>query len=383
MPSSRFITLTLLVLVLLIAILLAGFVPQDEGFEVRRTVSNTIANLRDEDFPKPIESLGDQAHLWSIRRQASLKASPEASKVQPYPSPVYFSEKQVTLLLAYVVDLEAEQEEVLVPLLALDGISQPELMGRQASQFDVLDLTGDPVRFRKDSSLQAGYTPFSLRRTYLLVVEPEKTKAPKVRVASLKAYAQSGSKAKIISYKVSSRGEAQSYQDLINTFAKRYDLEPHLLKAIIQSESNFNPRLVSPKQAVGLMQVLPSTAGGEVHRYLHGKRGNVSRADLHNPEVNIRYGTTYLHILKQNYFSGIKDKQALEYCTVAAYNMGPNRVVRSFGSNPKQAAEAINNMSSEQVYQHLISKLPRKETRNYVAKVRSLKQQYQNMPKIR
>ena len=56
--------------------------------------------------------------------------------------------------------------------------------------------------------------------------------------------------------------------------------------------------------------------------------------------------------------------------------MGPHRVVKTFGANPQAAAQAINAMSSEDVFQHLTRRLPRQETRAYVAKVRNIRQQY-------
>ena len=405
MSTARYILLSImLALILAATVLLAGFVPQDEGQELRRTVSHTIADLRTEDFPMPIESIGDQAHLWSIRRQAQTKTvvaeAPEVkSEEAKMTGHVQFIDQQVALLLND--DLVVVPELALVPLLSLDGISQPTLFGVQEAQFDVMDVNGDLMRWRETTSMQAGYTPFTLRRTYveekLPVVKkkaPAKANKPKVVLMAVapkslnslpKALAPKNlypaPKPLSRDYQVSgdSLARSEAYQGLIGTFAKRYDLDPTLLNAIIQSESNFNTGLVSPKKAVGLMQVLPSTASGEVHRYLYGKKGGISKAELHNPEVNIRYGTTYLHILKQNYFGGITNRLSREYCVVAAYNMGPNRVVKTFGPNPQAAAQVINSMSSEEVYQHLVSRLPKRETRMYVAKVRSLREKYAHM----
>ena len=394
MSTTRYFVLSILLLLILSVTLLAGFVPQDDGQEIRRTVSHTIANLRSEDLPLPIESLGDQAHLWSIRRQAIMQTQAAKMDEPNLPGHVQFFEQNVQLIVG-VNDL-SRPELALVPLLSLDGISQPIVFGLQEAQFDVFDADGDPLRWRAATSMQAGYTPFTLRRTYLedtLPVEKKpfdtnKQAKPKVVLMAMapKSFNAPNAlnvlpKPKVKNYSLSgeSLAKSQSFQGLVGTFAKRYDLDPTLLNAIIQSESNFNTRLVSPKQAVGLMQVLPSTAAGEVHRYLYGKKGSVTKADLHNPEVNIRYGTTYLHILKQHYFSGIQDRLSKEYCIVAAYNMGPNRVVRTFGANPEAAAQTINSMSSEEDYQHLVNRLPRRETRKYVAKVRSLKEKYANV----
>lgn len=109
--------------------------------------------------------------------------------------------------------------------------------------------------------------------------------------------------------------------------------------AIIHSESDFSPGLISDKSAMGLMQLLPSTASDEVHRFLYGRPGAVSFNELRVPEINIRYGTAYLHILLTRYFSGVHDPLAREYCAVAAYNMGPNRFLRLYGATNEEAVD--------------------------------------------
>ena len=57
------------------------------------------------------------------------------------------------------------------------------------------------------------------------------------------------------------------YRELVERFAKRYNLSVELVYAIIHSESDFSPTLVSSKSAMGLMQILPGTASDEVHRF--------------------------------------------------------------------------------------------------------------------
>ena len=149
-----------------------------------------------------------------------------------------------------------------------------------------------------------------------------------------------------------------------------------LVYAIIHSESDFSPTLVSGKSAMGLMQLLPSTASGEVHRFLYGRRGDVGFDDLRVPEINIRYGTAYLHILLTRYFQNVSDPEAREYCTVAAYNMGPNRFLRLYGATPEEAVARINTMNADELYEDLTRRLPVRETRAYVAKVRRMKHHY-------
>jgi hypothetical protein len=72
------------------------------------------------------------------------------------------------------------------------------------------------------------------------------------------------------------------YDDLINKYAKQYNIEPEFVKAVIKQESKFNPNAGSNKGAKGLMQLMPSTA----------KSYGVT--DVYDPEQNIRAGTEML-----------------------------------------------------------------------------------------
>ena len=78
--------------------------------------------------------------------------------------------------------------------------------------------------------------------------------APKVR----RAPASAASRA-VPSLKAHS---SSKYDDLIRKAAERFDLEYGLVKAVVHAESEFNPRAVSNKGALGLMQLMPETAHG-------------------------------------------------------------------------------------------------------------------------
>lgn len=109
-----------------------------------------------------------------------------------------------------------------------------------------------------------------------------------------------------------SRPSAQAYDDLIQIHAARQNLRPELVRAVIQVESGFDPRALSPKGAMGLMQLMPATARSlGVH-------------DPWNPAQNIRGGTAYLRQLLDRY-EGREDGEEL---ALAAYNAGPGAVER-------------------------------------------------------
>ncbi len=167
----------------------------------------------------------------------------------------------------------------------------------------------------------------------------------------------------------------QNYKGTVHTYSQKYKLDTALVLAIVQTESGFNPGLVSPRNAHGLMQIVPATAGGEVHRWF-GQQGLPSPQELLVPEFNIRYGTAYLHLLRTRHLNGIENPQSLEYCMVASYNGGSGAVLRFFGKSKDEAINAINAMTPQEVYLALSTRFPSAETRAFVGKVMNLKEMY-------
>lgn len=99
---------------------------------------------------------------------------------------------------------------------------------------------------------------------------------------------------------------------LVNQTAGRHHVDPKLVRAIIQVESDYNPRAVSPKGAMGLMQLIPETA----------ERFGVTNP--FNPRQNIEGGVNYLKYLL-NLFRGDVN------LSLAAYNAGEHSVLRQGG----------------------------------------------------
>lgn len=126
------------------------------------------------------------------------------------------------------------------------------------------------------------------------------------------------------------------YGGIIYREARRNDLSPELVAAVIEAESDFRPRLVSNKNAKGLMQIVPET--GEL----------LGCANLFNPAENIAAGAKYLRYLL--------DRFGNERVALAAYNAGEGTVER-FGGIPP-FPETIN-------YLHRVAQ----ETREYRQRV--------------
>ncbi len=107
------------------------------------------------------------------------------------------------------------------------------------------------------------------------------------------------------------------YEAIVRGHARNYDLDPALLAAVIYQESKFHADAKSDSGAIGLMQLLPSTAHGIA---LHTGGSKFRTKDLYDPEINVRYGSWYLrHLL---------DKYGDERTALAAYNAGQDNVDR-------------------------------------------------------
>jgi len=107
---------------------------------------------------------------------------------------------------------------------------------------------------------------------------------------------------------------ALSAGELADRAADKYGLPRHLVRSVMAAESGFQPLAVSPKGAIGLMQLMPGTAAD-------------LGADPYDPEQNVDAGTRYLRDLLTKYDGGLRH-------ALAAYNAGPAAVDRYNGVPP-------------------------------------------------
>ena len=137
----------------------------------------------------------------------------------------------------------------------------------------------------------------------------------------------------------------QKYSEHVEKYAKEYQVDKELIYAMIKVESNFREEAVSNKEAIGLMQILESTAK-DVAKELEKE---VTKEELLNPEVNICLGTKYISNL-------IKKYNSIELA-ITAYNAGIGNVDTWIkeGTIKKDGSD--------------IENIPFKETNNYVRKI--------------
>jgi len=131
----------------------------------------------------------------------------------------------------------------------------------------------------------------------------------------------------------------QDYAEAIISACEQFAVDPHLVRAVIKAESNFNPEALSPKGAIGLMQLMPDTAQ------------EMGVSDPFDPVENIQGGVGYLSQLLNSLNGDVS-------LALAAYNAGPKRVM-SYNGIP-----------------------PFRETRNYIDRVLSYYQLFKGKTEL-
>ena len=145
--------------------------------------------------------------------------------------------------------------------------------------------------------------------------------------------------------------------------------------AVMKSESNFNPKAVSRAGALGLMQLMPTTAKAEYQKIVSGVEvKKLNKNLIMYPEVNIVLGIKYLQYLEKT-VREIKDPLKKRKIVLAAYNAGLRRVKTSFGCKTNASLIWRINNYSDRYFNQKLKTLPG-ETQHYLNKVDRTFQEY-------
>ncbi|MCC6346366.1 MAG: lytic transglycosylase domain-containing protein [Nitrospirales bacterium] len=150
----------------------------------------------------------------------------------------------------------------------------------------------------------------------------------------------------------------EEMHSIVEERARQHEVDAGLVKAVIRTESNWNPLAVSPKGARGLMQLMPGTASllGVMNPF--------------DPVENIDGGIRYLKMLLEKFSGDLP-------LALAAYNAGPKRVERSYSipSIPETVAYVKKVISHYSGSNTEVAKISTGEIRKSVTKIRKLIQE--------
>lgn len=191
-----------------------------------------------------------------------------------------------------------------------------------------------------DERYKLFYKGSDIRKLDLAAEQGAALSSPKQQRLGLKASGKSGEPAFVVPKRFANIDSSKGYkavQKHLQAAARTHQVDYELLKAVVAAESGFNPEAVSPKGAVGLMQLLPTTAQQYGVRAdaaaRRDRKGNVLPArsveeKLTDPHTNIHAGARYLAYLIKLF------KGELELA-VAAYNAGEGAVQRAGNKIPR------------------------------------------------
>ena len=146
------------------------------------------------------------------------------------------------------------------------------------------------------------------------------------------------------------------YSEYVEKYAEEYNMDKYMVYAIIKAESNFNENAKSSSDAIGLMQIMETTAI-ETARKMNLE---VTEEDLFKPDLNINIGLKYFTYLLNHYNNNYP-------LAIIAYNAGMGRVDKWIKEGTiKQDGSDLEN-------------IPFKETNLYVRKVLNVYEKYKNL----
>lgn len=116
----------------------------------------------------------------------------------------------------------------------------------------------------------------------------------------------------VISHENVMWAEYRNLSSIVMDEANKQAINPSVIFAIIKQESMWDPNIVSPKGAIGLMQIMPATGKSFC---------DLSEKELYDPQKNVKCGMSYLVMLSKKFNNDLE-------LVLCGYNAGPNRVIK-------------------------------------------------------
>lgn len=162
-----------------------------------------------------------------------------------------------------------------------------------------------------------------------------------------------------LDYIVQTRVYKLDYAEQILDNAAVYELQPALVAAIVHVESHSQRDAVSPKGAVGLMQIMPDTGAWIYSKITGGEAADFDMSKLTDPDTNIAFGCWYMRFLLDKYNGDTK-------LALIAYNAGPGNLDKWLDDAEISPAGTL-------------SRIPFAETERYVEKILQTKETYETL----
>lgn len=363
---------------------------QDDFERFRQEQLNALEGMSNENV----------AYTASVTREIQIYLDEQSRLFEVYKTEVEnkwdaFKSSNTSTLVEYSEDFSSrssvdfEKGEVIVEVLVEDtpakSVSQKRKAGEQSLERALNKVltkpAGDNQAILKDQILTSRGHPVTVKDAQQFSRSTLSTQPVQVKTENAKdgvTRLKYSVKVQMVPDHIEVR--AKRFKAEILKQAKRFDIDPAVAFAIMQTESYFNPRARSHIPAYGLMQLVPSSGARDAYSYIYKRDKLLDDDYLYIPANNIELGCAYISKLKHVYFGDIKDTQSAYYCTISAYNTGPGNVARALTGNTKlaPAAKVANSMTPDQLYRILKSNLPHGETKDYLEKVTSRLGNYQS-----
>ncbi len=148
------------------------------------------------------------------------------------------------------------------------------------------------------------------------------------------------------------------YEDEIQKYSAQFDLDFFLVAAVIHVESRNDPEALSPKGAMGLMQIMPDT-GAWIEEKISGEKKEFDKKCLYRADTSIAYGCWYLRYLLDKFEGNTR------YALIA-YNAGPGNLDKWLKDERFSA-------------QGRLTVIPFAQTEDYIKKVFGAKEKYEEL----